>query len=431
MQTPGDKKTFRFPEWRRELTGDPLLGDEDRSRFEAAIIRYLTFLKRTRQPASYASAKAYLASLDGTNSEKGVHERVALHWFFAAAAKREKVAPANALPVESVPGRIVPEKADEGGAPWERRLVERLRVGQYKWRTERTYRDWIWRFHDWLGRDPTMAEPTDIKRFLTWLAAKRGVAASTQRQALNALIFFFREVLETPPGDLGGYTPARPGKRLPTVLTPEECKRLFAALTGNASLMARLMYGCGLRVTELLRLRVQDLDFARGIVIVRQGKGGKDRPTVLPDTLRKELADHLDSVRVLYENDRACKVAGVWLPPAVEHKIPSAGLEWGWQWVFPSRQLSVDPRSGLLRRHHVLQGAFQARIRNAAIKAMIAKRVTPHVLRHSFATHMLASGNDIRTVQELLGHADVSTTMIYTHVLNKPGVSVTSPLDNL
>jgi integron integrase len=195
--------------------------------------------------------------------------------------------------------------------------------------------------------------------------------------------------------------------------------------------MAQLMYGAGLRLMELLRLRVQDVDLARGIVTVRGGKGDKDRVTVLPDTLKVPLAGHLERLRGLFEQDLSAGLAGVWLPPPVENKMPKVGQTWIWQWLFPSRETSVDPRTGVRRRHHVQDSAFQSAVRKAAAEARIDKRVTPHTLRHSFATHLLQAGHDIRTVQELLGHSDVETTMIYTHVLNKPGVSVHSPLDQM
>ena len=321
---------------------------------------------------------------------------------------------------------------DVGGPPWERRLVERIRVRQLLWRTEQTYRDWIRRFAAFLApRGVESATDDDVKAYLTNLAVARGAAASTQRQALNALVFLIREVLGREPGDLSGYTPSRRSARVPTVLSRSECRALFAGLPPQARLMAELMYGAGLRVTELLRLRVQDLDFARGIVLVREGKGAKDRVTTLPEAMKARLRAHLDEIRKLYDADRAAGMAGVWLPPAVEHKMPAAGTRWEWQWVFPSRQTAVDPRSGIIRRHHVQDSAFQTAVREAARKADIAKRVTPHTLRHSFATHLLQAGSDIRTVQDLLGHADVATTMIYTHVLNRPGVSVQSPLDRM
>ena len=295
-----------------------------------------------------------------------------------------------------------------------------------------TYRDWAWRFAVWLGARPLDdATGEDLKRFLSHLAVDRAVAAATQRQALNALMFLFHEALGRDPGDVSGYTPSRRAQRVPEVMTPDELRKLFGNLRGTALLMAQLQYGAGLRVMELIRLRVQDLDLERGIVTVRSGKGGKDRVTVLPDGLKADLSAHLLSLRKVLERDRAGGVAGVWLPPPVEHKIPKAGERWEWQWLFPSRELSTDPRSGVQRRHHVLEGAYQAAVRQAAQEAELSKRVTPHVLRHSFATHLLAAGHDIRTVQELLGHAHVETTMVYTHVLNKPGVSVKSPLDKL
>jgi len=372
---------------------------------------------------------------------------VALRWFFLTARKEEKAQAvveegvggdegtrgksSMELDVAAVSGKIRPEKVDLGTEPWERQLVEQLRIGQYRWRTEQTYRDWVGRFGRWAKRDPLKLTDADLKKYLSHLATQKNVAASTQKQALNAIVFFFRKVLGREPEDLSGFMPAKRGQRLPTVLTRDECRRLILALDGTAALMARLMYGTGMRLMELLRLRVQDIDFGRGIVIIRSGKGDKDRPTVLPDVLKRPLSEHLERVKVLFELDRADGVAGVYLPPVVENKIPGAGVQWIWQWVFPSRQLSTDPRSGLMRRHHVLEGALQAQIRNAAIKAGIDKRVTPHVMRHSFATHLLQSGSDIRTVQDLLGHAHISTTMIYTHVMNKPGVSIRSPLDDL
>lgn len=431
MKTSSGSHVFWYPEWAAELKDDPLLGHNEKVHFQTAIIKYLAYLKKNSQKACFDSAKEYLAGLTGAGAGGGAMERLALRWFFSNARKHEDeaVSAQKFRSVEQPAGRIEPEKADQGSTPWEKKLVEKLRVGQYKWRTEQTYRDWIWRFCDWYGKDPLLAGDEDVKKFLTWLAVKRDAAASSQRQALNALVFFFRKVLEREPGDLAGYSPARRGAKFPAVLAKDECRRLFAELDGTAALMAKLMYGAGLRVMELIRLRVQDLDFARGIVIVREGKGGKDRPTVLPEGLRKELADHIARIRSLYENDRAENVAGVWLPPAVEHKLPHAGLEWGWQWLFPSRQLSVDPRAGVTRRHHVLEGAFQEQIRKAAMKAGFTVRVTPHTLRHSFATHLLESGSDIRTVQELLGHSNVETTMIYTHIMNRPGVTVKSPLD--
>ncbi len=428
--TPGNNdKPVSFGEWNMVLAGESF-DSATRERYRRSIVAYLHHLKERRERASVASAKVYIEF----GEAKGVMDKIdrdALRWFFLAARRRDPRT-GGEIKVEEKVSPIHPEKADLGKTPWERRLVERLRVGQYQWRTEVTYRDWAWRFAIWLGMRP-LEEATgqDVKNFLTHLAVDRSVAASTQRQALNALMFLFQQVLERDPGDVSDYSPSRRAQRIPEVLTPDELLRLFANLRGLALLMAQLQYGAGLRIMELIRLRVKDLDLERGIVTVHSGKGDKDRVTVLPDGLKAGLATHLLSVREAFEKDRAAGVAGVWLPPPVEHKIPKAGERWEWQWIFPSRELSTDPRSGLQRRHHVLEGAYQTAVRRAAQEAELNKRVTPHVLRHSFATHLLAAGHDIRTVQSLLGHAQVETTMIYTHVLNKPGVSVKSPFDKL
>jgi integron integrase len=216
---------------------------------------------------------------------------------------------------------------------------------------------------------------------------------------------------------------------VPTVLSRKECQQLFEALEGTPRLMAELMYGSGLRLMELLRLRVKDLDLTRQQVIVRGGKGDKDRVTVLPEVLVERLRAHRDRLRGLHEQDRASGLAGVWLPEALARKYPGAGVSWEWFWFFPSRQTSLDPHAGVERRHHLLEGAFQLAVRQAARKARLNKRVTPHTLRHSFATHLLEGGADIRSVQDLLGHADVATTQIYTHVMNRPGLGIRSPLD--
>jgi integron integrase len=309
-------------------------------------------------------------------------------------------------------------------------MIERLRLGHYSWRTEQTYREWAWRLNHFM-RDEGLEGATgeDLKAFLTDLAVRGRVSVSTQKQALNALVFAFREALGRDAGDLTGFTPARRGRRLPVVLTRQECQRLFDALEGTSRLMAELMYGSGLRLTELLRLRIKDIDLDRRQLTVRSGKGDKDRMTVLPESLVERLRSHRDRVRELYQADRAERLAGVWMPEALERKYPGAGTSWQWHWFFPSRQIMRDPRSGLTRRHHVLDATFQLAVRQAAQKAGLHKRITPHTLRHSFATHLLENGTDIRTVQDLLGHVEVTTTQIYTHVMKKPGLGVKSPLD--
>jgi integron integrase len=254
---------------------------------------------------------------------------------------------------------------------------------------------------------------------------------ATQRQALNAVVFLVREALGRSLADFGGFTRAEPVKRIPVVLSQSECLQLLNALDGTSRLMAELMYGSGVRLLELLRLRVKDVDLERHSLIIRAGKGGKDRVTVLPDVLVERLLAHRERLRSIHAQDQEAGWPGVWLPEGLDRKYPNAGKAWEWQWFFPSRQQMRDPRTGLLRRHHVLDASFQKTIKQAAARAGLNKRVTPHVLRHSFATHLLEGGTDIRTVQDLLGHKDVTTTQIYTHVMQKPGLGIKSPLDKL
>jgi integron integrase len=267
-----------------------------------------------------------------------------------------------------------------------------------------------------------------VGAFLNELAVGQRASAATQKQALNALVFLMQEGLKRELGKIE-FQRARPRERMPVVLTCEECGRLFGQLNGTTRLMTELAYGAGLRLMELLRLRVHHLDLDRGQLKVYGGKGDKDRITVLPGSLVAQLREHLGRLRVLYTEDRAAKLPGVWLPEGLARKYSRSGESWEWQWLFPSRETSVDPDSGVRRRHHLSDTPFQEAIRKAASQAGINKRVTPHVLRHSFATHLLESGTDIRTVQELLGHESVETTQIYLHVMQKPGLGVRSPLD--
>ena len=269
----------------------------------------------------------------------------------------------------------------------------------------------------------------EVEAFLTHLAVRGRVAAATQNQAKSALLFLYREVLDQDLPWLENVERAKAPKRLPVVLTQDEVQAVLSRLAGTHWLVAGLLYGAGLRIMEALRLRVKDVDFARGEILVREGKGFKDRVTMLPGLIVDPLRAHLEQVRALHEQDLSEGYGEVYLPYALDRKYPNAPREWGWQYVFPSKSRSVDPRSGMVRRHHVQDQAIQRAIRQAVRDAGIAKPATPHTLRHSFATHLLGSGYDIRTVQELLGHKDVATTMIYTHVLNKGGRGVTSPLD--
>ncbi|MFN3750911.1 MAG: integron integrase [Thiobacillus sp.] len=306
----------------------------------------------------------------------------------------------------------------------------KIRLKHYSIRTEEAYVDWIKRFVlHFDKRHPAEMGAREVEAFLTHLAVQGRVAASTQNQAKSALLFLYREVLEHELPWLDEVERAKAPKRLPVVLTREEAQAVLSRLKGTHWLVASLLYGSGLRIMEALRLRVKDLEFTRGEILVREGKGFKDRVTMLPARLVEPIRAHLKQVRALHEQDVAEGYGEVYLPYALDRKYPGAGREWGWQYVFPSKNRSVDPRSGVVRRHHVQDQAIQRAIRQAVRDAGISKPATPHTLRHSFATHLLTSGYDIRTVQELLGHKDVSTTMIYTHVLNKGGRGVTSPLD--
>jgi integron integrase len=307
---------------------------------------------------------------------------------------------------------------------------ERLRAKHYSYRTEEQYVYWIRRFilfHD-KQHPKNMAGP-EIERFLTDLANTFNVAASTQNQALSALLFLYREVLGVELPWLENVVRAKRPVRLPVVLTQEEVRALLAYTDGQIGLIVRLMYGSGLRLMESLRLRVKDLDFSYSQVVVRDGKGQRDRVTILPDQLRSSLEQHLLLIRERHRVAFERGWVGVELPDALERKYPRADVDWRWQYVFPADQPSRDPRTGKIRRHHVHEIAVQRAVREAARRAGIAKVVTPHTLRHCFATHLLERGYDIRTVQELMGHSDVRTTQIYTHVMKKGAGAVKSPLD--
>jgi integron integrase len=309
-------------------------------------------------------------------------------------------------------------------------LREAIRVRHYSLRTERTYEHWVVRFIRFHGRrHPRDLGGEHVTAFLSSLANQGHVAAATQNQALAALLFLYREVLRVELPWLDHVVRARRPNRLPTVLTREEAHAVLERMSGVHGLMARLMYGTGMRIAECLALRVKDVELTRGEIVVRQGKGGKDRVTMLPRTLVEPLRAQLGESRRVFEGDRRRDIPGVELPFAYERKNPGAGRHWGWHWVFPQDHLSIDPRTGIRRRHHAYDQTFQRALKRAACKAGIVKPVSSHTLRHSFATHLMEAGYDIRTVQELLGHKDVSTTMIYTHVLNRGGRGVVSPLD--
>jgi len=307
-----------------------------------------------------------------------------------------------------------------------------IRRKHFSIRTEQSYVDWIRRFilfHN--KRHPRDMAEAEVTRFLTYLARDGRVAASTQNQALSALLFLYKQVLNQEIGWLEGAERAKRPARLPVVLTRDEVHKIFAHLHGMHRLMAGLLYGSGLRLMECVRLRVKDVDFGYLRITVRDGKGGKDRVTMLPVNLAKSLERHLQKVRAQHEEDLEAGFGRVFLPNAIARKYPGAAKEWAWQYVFPSSRLSLDPRSAaaVKQRHHIDETFLQDAVKKAVRASGISKPATCHTLRHSFATHLLENGYDIRTVQELLGHKDVSTTMVYTHVLNRPGIGVKSPLD--
>ena len=439
-----DSDAVTFPTWKETLVRSDL-SDGEKAAYRDAIFACLRFCKQQHASITVSLVRQYLTMLPPPRLPMA---RVALRWFFQASRRaplpagelrsiESEEAVANSRS-EQDPGSVIrrsstpPLAADDmGGADWERDLILAIRNKAFLWRTEQTYRAWARRFADFMApRSPYQTEGADIAAFLTGLAVQKRASRSTQQQALNALIFFVQEGLHRSPGEFD-FKRAKWRKKIPTVLTPDECIRLFAHLTGTLRLIAELMYGTGLRLMEALRLRVHHLDLSRGQLNVYGGKGHKDRVTVLPKRLVEPIKEHLGRLRPLHQADRDAGLAGVWLPEGLDRKYQRAGESWEWQWLFPSREVSTDPASGKRRRHHVLDGTVQNAFRMAARAAGIDKRVTPHVLRHSFATHLLESGTDIRTVQDLLGHESVETTQIYTHVMQKPGLGVRSPLDLL
>ena len=299
-------------------------------------------------------------------------------------------------------------------------------------RTEKSYVDWIKRYICYFDkRHPKDMGAAEVEVFLTHLAVDRNVSASTQNQAKSALLYLYKEVLCIELPWLDNVTQAKVPQRMPVVLTQAEVQAVLSRMDGTMWLIASLLYGSGLRIMEALRLRVKDVDFARREILVREGKGFKDRVTMLPMSLVEPLKAHLIKVQALHKDDLSTGHGEVFMPMALDRKYPSAGRDWSWQYCFPSVKLSVDPLSKVIRRHHADEKTVQRAVKKAVKLAGIVKLATPHTLRHSFATHLLAGGYDIRTVQELLGHSDVATTMIYTHVLNKGGRGVSSPLDVL
>jgi len=330
-------------------------------------------------------------------------------------------------------GKGIKKEAGDHEKEWAWAMQETRRALRLRHRslsTEKSYLMWLKRFRGFANsKRPGDLEAGDLQDFLSYLAVEKKISPSTQSQALNALVFVFRYVLRKDIENAIDAVRARHKRRLPVVMSVQEVERVFEEMTGVHRLMGMLIYGCGLRLMECLRLRIKDVDLERGVVIVRSGKGDTDRRTVFPERLKDALIQHMDSVREIYEQDRKQGLNGVQLPGALERKYPNAGKEWGWFWLFPSKSLSVDPVSLAVRRHHVHPATLQRAFKIAAAKAGISKQVSIHTLRHSFATHLLERGYDIRTIQELLGHKNLHTTMIYTHVATKNILGVRSPLD--
>jgi integron integrase len=422
----GYASTVHFPNWATALAGETSIAPALRTRYRKTLSRFLTFCARRQAAPCIPLAREFVeVEQRDLQPECGPVEewKQALNWYFRRARA------GAGLVLKGVPPLA---REDLGQSAWEQALIAGVRERHLAWRTEQTYRGWMSRFVRFLGQRPLAeAGAAEVKGFLSHLAVAQRVGVSAQKQALNALVFFFREVEGRDLGDFRDFVRARKRLRVPVVLTRTECERLFEAMEGTPRLMAELMFGSGLRLTELLRLRVKDVDLERGQLIVRGGKGDQDRVTVLPAMLQEKLRAHRERLRRLHADDRANGLPGVWLPEGLDRKWPQAGEQWEWQWFWPSRETMKDPRTGTRRRHHVLDATFQHCIRKAARKARLNKRVTPHVLRHSFATQLLERGTDIRTVQDLLGHKDVSTTQIYTHVMQKPGIGIRSPLDGL
>lgn len=393
------------------------------------VSRFLFFIAKKDHSDIGALAIEFLDSLRAENiadwQVSQAEEALLLYLNHFRGGEVLKTSKAGTLPEASL--------SDKAGIIAEMKRL--LRLKHYSYRTEIAYLDWAERFFAYLTdttKDASVALTSDtIKNYLGYLAIHKRVSSSTQNQAFNALVFLFRDVLGRDLTGLSGTVRAKRGMKLPVVLSIEEVKALFGKLSGPAVLIAHFLYGSGLRLMELARLRVQDIDFENNLLIVRSDKGDKDRSTILPEAIRKPLRLHLERVKALHEKDLSAGFGEVYLPDALERKYPNAGKEWIWQYVFPSAKLSVDPRSGRVRRHHISESAIQTAIAVAVRKAGIAKHATVHTLRHSFATHLLMNGVNIREVQSLLGHKSLETTMIYTHVMREMANAPQSPLDSL
>ncbi len=440
---------IRFVAWAQVLAQSQLPERQRRS-WEITLRWYLSFCRRGRASVTVQSARDFIA---WAQSEKNpqpwqIEEwKEAINWFFreakVAAKGIQTMTPATKVRNPTFDAQhSTPRASKEKSGPepvrrhetpaWKTAFLTVMRRRHYSYRTEQSYLVWLERFARFCRSDDLASRGAeDIRAFLDGLALDQRLSASSQRQALNAVVFLLREVFGKELGDFADYQRAKVRTHAPSWLTPSEVKLLLEQLEDRWALLTCVAFGSGLRLMELLRLRVKDVDLEQEIITVRAGKGDKDRFTPLAHVVVEPLRGHLSRIRRLYEQDRQAGVAGVWLPDGLERKYPKAGEEWPWFWVWPDDHLSLDPRSGVQRRHHVSDRLFQMKIKEAGGKARLNKRVTPHVLRHSFASQALDGGTDIRTLQELLGHKSVETTMIYTHVMQRPGLGVKSPLDRI
>jgi integron integrase len=444
-------KLLHFPRWAEALKNSNMSG-KAKEGYAITLRWYLSWCRKRGIGCSVNSARAFV---EWARQEKSADDRVvgqwkeAIQWFFIQGKQQQSVSTfGSSGAVWEKSNRLLkpdvvlewaydhPENSEERLVAFseeETRILDLMRRQGMALGTERSYIFW---YRDFL-RQSSLASglqinATNLKSYLSYLAMERAVASSTQKIALNALIFVARKVFEVEIGEIGDFCRAKSRKRIPVVMSKAEIRQFFDQLGGDKLLMAQLQYAGGLRVSELIRLRVKDLDFERNQIIVRSGKGDKDRIAPLSERLLDAFQMHLEEVRRLFEGDLAVgDLAGVYLPEALARKFKNAGKDWRWQWVWPSRELSRDPRSGLRRRHHVLDRVYQSAVRRAGIRAKLNKQVTTHTLRHSFATHLLEDGVDIRTVQDLLGHKHIETTQIYLHVMQKPGAGVHSPMDRL
>jgi integron integrase len=423
------KKNDILPEFQTFLLEKKMVPEKNVLFYALWASKYFTYARKKQIPAAGYQENAVFEFIETLKSDPNMSDwqirqagdAIRLYYFHYRGLK-----PNNLSTIKSTD--FTPELLEEA-----KRLI---RLKHYSYSTERTYLQWIKRFLEHAkqtGKKETSAalETSDCKNFLSYLALKEKVSSSTQNQAFNSLLFLFRNVLCKDMGDLAQTVRAKRGQKLPVVFSVKEVKQLFACLNGKDLLIAGLLYGSGLRLMELARLRVKDVDMDLKTLTVRSGKGDKDRTTILPLSVKEQLKNHLIEVKNLHENDLSRGYGEVHLPDALGRKYPNAGKEWAWQYVFPANNLSIDPRSGKIRRHHIGDSAIQEMIKKAIKKSAIPKHGSVHTLRHSFATHLLMNGVNIREVQELLGHKNVETTMIYTHVLRDMSHAPKSPLDAL